>query len=205
MAAQVQDLHATWLTAKAVLDKVDGTAHASAAEQRAAEAAARLSTSIGDYASARLASAILSDVIETYQERHQEPMLARASELFAAITDGKFTRVAADFEEEKRVLVGVRDDGRRERIPALSSGRRDQLFLALRLAAIESHVASQGPVPVVVDDIVINFDDAAAGATFKVLAELSQKTQVLFFTHHEHLLERAANVLGAENFNAQGL
>ena len=202
---QVQDLHVKLLTAKAALDKIDGTAQASAAEQRAAEAAARLSTLIGDYASARLASAILSDVIESYQERHQEPMLARASELFGAITGGKFTRVAADFEEEKRVLVVVRDDGRRERIPALSSGRRDQLFLALRLAAIESHVASQGPVPVVVDDIVINFDDAAASATFKVLAELSQKTQVLFFTHHEHLLERAENALGTGNFKAHAL
>ncbi len=56
-----------------------------------------------------------------------------------------------------------------------------------------------------VQDIVINFDDAAASATFTVLAELAKKTQVLFFTHHEHLLESARRVLGAGNFQAHVL
>lgn len=202
---QVQVLHAGQITAQAALDRIDGTAQAGAAEQGAAEAAARLSTLIADYAAARLASAVLSDVIEAYQERHQGPLLARASTLFAAITDGKFAGVATDFDEDKTILVGVRDSGRREKVAALSSGRRDQLFLALRLAAIERHIASQGPLPVVVDDIVINFDDAAASATFKVLSELAQKTQVLFFTHHEHLLDRAAGVVGAGKFQAHRL
>ena len=125
--------------------------------------------------------------------------------MFAAITGGKFAKVAADFDEDKTVLVGVRNNGKREGVDALSSGRRDQLFLALRLAAIESHVANQGPIPVVVDDIVINFDDAAASATFKVLADLSTKTQVLFFTHHEHLIDRATAILGAAKFMAHTL
>ncbi len=202
---QVQVLHTGQITAQAALDRIDGTAQAGAAEQEAAEAAARLSTLIADYAAARLASAVLSDVIEAYQERHQGPLLARASTLFAAITDGKFAGVATDFDEDKTILVGVRDSGRREKVAALSSGRRDQLFLALRLAAIERHIASQGPLPVVVDDIVINFDDAAASATFKVLSQLAQKTQVLFFTHHEHLLDRAAGVVGAGQFQAHRL
>ena len=118
---------------------------------------------------------------------------------------GKFAKVAADFDEDKTVLVGVRNNGKREGVDALSSGRRDQLFLALRLAAIESHVANQGPIPVVVDDIVINFDDAAASATFKVLADLSTKTQVLFFTHHEHLIDRATAILGSAKFMAHTL
>ena len=202
---QVQDKHAEQITAQAALDRIDGTAQASAAEQRAAAASARLSNLISDYAAARLASAILSDVIEAYQQRHQGPLLARASALFAAITDGKFSGVATDFDEDKTILVGVRDSGRREKVAALSSGRRDQLFLALRLAAIEGHIESQGPLPVVVDDIVINFDDAASSATFKVLSELAQKTQVLFFTHHEHLIDRASGVIGTEKFQAHRL
>ena len=56
-----------------------------------------------------------------------------------------------------------------------------------------------------VDDIVINFDDASTDATFQVLAELSKKTQVLFFTHHEHLLERAASAIGPKAFAAHQL
>jgi len=46
-------------------------------------------------------------------------------------------------------------------------------------------------LPLVLDDILINFDDLRAKATFEVLGKLSQKTQVLFFTHHTRLVEIA--------------
>lgn len=202
---QVEALHARLIEAQAGLDKVDGAAASAAAEQRAADAAARLSHRVADYASARLASAILAEVIETYQQRHQGPLLARASELFATITGGRFAKVATDFDEAMTILVAVRPNGQRVTVGNLSSGTRDQLFLALRLAAIEGHVGYQGPMPVVVDDIVINFDDASASATFQVLADLSRMTQVLFFTHHQHLLERAAGAIGAGAFVAHSL
>lgn len=204
-APKAESLHQKQLETQAALDLVDGEAIAAEAEQRAADAAARLSNLVADYSSARLASAILSEAIETYQQRYQGPLLARASELFATITCGRFEKVATDFDEDMTILVGVRPNGKRETVGNLSSGTRDQLFLALRLAAIESHVANQEPMPVVVDDIVINFDDASASATFRVLAELSRKTQVLFFTHHEHLLERAASAIGAGAFTAHKL
>ncbi len=41
----------------------------------------------------------------------------------------------------------------------------------------------------VADDLLINFDDDRAAAGFKVLAELGQKTQILFFMHHQHLVD----------------
>jgi uncharacterized protein YhaN len=202
---EVEARHAALIAAQTALGAVDGAGAAAEAEQRAADAAARLGNLVADYAAARLASAILAEVIETYQQRHQGPLLARASELFAAITGGRFAKVAADFDEAMTILVAVRPSGKRETVGNLSSGTRDQLFLALRLAAIEGHVASQEPMPVVVDDIVINFDDAAAGATFRVLADLSRQTQVLFFTHHEHLLGCAADAVGAGSFTAHRL
>lgn len=203
--AEMETLHGRQIAAEASLGRVDGEAVAAEAEQRAADAAARLSNLVADYASARLASTILSDAIETYQQRYQGPLLARASELFATITGGRFAKVATDFAEDMTILVGVRPNGKRETVGNLSSGTRDQLFLALRLAAIESHVAHQEPMPVVVDDIVINFDDASSSATFTVLAELSRKTQVLFFTHHQHLLDRAANAIGSAAFTGHKL
>jgi uncharacterized protein YhaN len=45
------------------------------------------------------------------------------------------------------------------------------------------------PLPFVVDDILLRFDDERSMATLKVLGELSRKTQVIFFTHHRHLVE----------------
>ncbi|HKV08129.1 MAG TPA: hypothetical protein VJ725_08335, partial [Thermoanaerobaculia bacterium] len=50
------------------------------------------------------------------------------------------------------------------------------------------------PLPFIVDDILINFDDERSAATLKVLAELSKQTQVILFTHHERLKEMAGGM-----------
>ncbi len=71
----------------------------------------------------------------------------------------------------------------------MSDGTRDQLYLALRLAAIEHHVETVSPCPVILDDILINADNARASAALRVLRNLASRTQVLFFTHHRHLEE----------------
>lgn len=42
-----------------------------------------------------------------------------------------------------------------------------------------------------------NFDDDRAAAGFKVLGQFAGKTQVLFLTHHQHLLDIAEGTLGA--------
>jgi uncharacterized protein YhaN len=68
----------------------------------------------------------------------------------------------------------------------MSTGTADQLYLALRIAAIENYLDHAEPMPFIADDLFINFDDKRAAASFQVLGELAKKTQVLFFTHHEH-------------------
>ncbi len=82
----------------------------------------------------------------------------------------------------------------------ISEGERDQLYLALRLASVERHCASDGPMPVILDDVLVNFDDDRAAAALRVLVDLSQTTQVLVFTHHQRVLDLARAVLPAESF-----
>ena len=50
------------------------------------------------------------------------------------------------------------------------------------------------PLPFIVDDILINFDDERSEATLKVLADLSAKTRVILFTHHARLRDLAAGL-----------
>jgi len=73
----------------------------------------------------------------------------------------------------------------------MSNGSHDQLYLALRLASLESWLRAHEPIPFVVDDILLNFDDRRALAALRALTALSHQTQVLFFTHHRHLVELA--------------
>jgi uncharacterized protein YhaN len=48
----------------------------------------------------------------------------------------------------------------------------------------------------VADDLFINFDDERASAGLVALRELSARTQVLFLSHHDHLLPRVKQVFG---------
>jgi hypothetical protein len=67
----------------------------------------------------------------------------------------------------------------------MSTGTADQLYLALRVASVEDYLERANALPFVADDLFINFDDARAAAGFEVLGQLSTKTQILFFTHHQ--------------------
>ena len=158
--------------------------------QKAEEALARLRPAIAQYLRLRLASGVLERAIESYRQKHQGPILNRASELFSKLTVGDHRGLTSGFgDDDKPVLVAIRENGEQVEVAGLSDGTRDQLYLALRLAAIEHHVVSVAPCPVIFDDILINSDDARASAALHAIRDLANRTQVLFFTHHRRLAE----------------
>jgi uncharacterized protein YhaN len=175
------------------LSKMDGGARAADLAERSQMILGGLETEVEQYARLRLASTVLSQAIERYREKHQGPVLKRASELFAQLTLGSFEGIRVEFDEQSQpVLVGVRP-GAQELVgvEGMSDGTADQLYLALRLASLEEYLAKNEPLPFIVDDILIRFDDDRAAAALQALALLSKKTQVIFFTHHRHLVELA--------------
>ena len=148
---------------------------------------------------------MLNRVVQLYRDQHQGPLLSRAADVFARITLGSFSGLTVDYEDDRQVLLGVRPDAARVPVTGMSQGTRDQLFLSLRLAAIEQHIEGRGPFPVIVDDLLVQFDDDRAVATLEVLSELSGRTQVLFFTHHRHLIELAGASKSATVISVQDL
>ena len=91
----------------------------------------------------------------------------------------------------KPILLGVRPNDEEVHVDGMSDGSRDQLYLSLRLATLEQHLSKGEPMPFVVDDILIGFDDNRTRVCIEVLAELAASTQVLLFTHHRRVLELA--------------
>jgi len=88
-------------------------------------------------------------------------------------------------------------------VEGMSEGTCDQLYLALRLAAIEQHATGHEPMPVILDDLLVTFDDDRASAVLPILRDLGTRTQVLLFTHHRHLvhLAKAALPEGAVHYH----
>jgi uncharacterized protein YhaN len=160
--------------------------------QKAEDARARLSPAVAQYLRLRLASEALQRAMESYRQKHQGYVLNRASEIFSSLTIGEHRGLTTGFgDDDKPLLMAIRKNGEQVQIEGLSDGTRDQLYLALRLAAIEHHVETVDRCPVILDDILINSDDARASAALQVLGDLSKRTQVLFFTHHRLLSELA--------------
>lgn len=173
----------------------DDRAARDAADRQAA--LAEMKEIASQYVRLRSAVLLLQWAIDRYRREKQEPMLKRASELFAILTGGSFQSLQLDFGDDDRVeLTGIRLDGKRVTVAGMSDGVVDQLYLALRVAAVEDYLDHAEPMPFIADDLFINFDDKRAAAGFRVLNELAKKTQVLFFTHHQHLVEVARQALG---------
>ena len=185
---------------KATLAQMDGTSKAAEYAESAEHLLASLESDVEKYARLKVASVILSRTVEQYREKHQGPLIARASEFFTQMTLGSFSRLRADYDEKGNpVLVGIRRESEAPiHVSGMSDGTADQLYLALRLAGLEQYLEKNEPLPFIVDDILLRFDDARALATLQVLAGLSRKTQVLFFTHHQRLVELAETAKAPE-------
>lgn len=183
--------------AERLFEAVGGDAAAAKAAADRQVALAEMREAAAQYARVRSATLVLRWAIERFRREKQAPLLKRAGELFAILTGGSFQRLALEYDEKDVPhLAGVRGDGGPVPVSGLSEGAADQLFVALRIAAVEDYLMNAVPVPFIADDLFINYDDARAAAGFRVLQLLAEKTQVLFFTHHHHLLDVARTAFG---------
>ena len=155
------------------------------------------------YARLKLSSVVLQREVERYREQNQGPVLKRASALFPRLTLGSFRGLRVGVEE--RQIVALREDGKEVTVDGLSEGTRYQLYLALRIASLERYLERNPPLPLVLDDVLIHFDDERAAAALGVLGELSERTQILFFTHHARDLTLAVGAIPARSLFRHGL
>ncbi|MBV9492454.1 MAG: AAA family ATPase [Verrucomicrobia bacterium] len=180
------------------LEAMDGSGRAAEAAEEAQQTAAEIESLAARYLRLRVACGVLRRQIEIYREENQGPIVRRASDLFPRLTRNSFASLKTGFDEKDRpVLFGVRPSGEAVTVMGMSEGTRDQLYLALRLASLERQLETGEPIPFVVDDILMSFDNDRARDTLRVLVELGAKTQVLFFTHHAHLVELAEKAVPA--------
>lgn len=173
----------------------DGTATAAEANEKAALTLSRLREEVRSYLRLRCAALILNNHIDRYRQENQAPVLKRAGELFSRLTLGSFKGLRDELDRSGRpVLMGVRPDDMEVGVDGMSDGTRDQLYLALRLATLERHIRRGEPIPLIVDDILVGFDDDRTESCLQILAKLVHHTQVLLFTHHHRVVQIARAV-----------
>jgi uncharacterized protein YhaN len=160
---------------------------------------AELRELVDRYLRVQIAAWALAEAIDEYRREHKDPLLRRADELFPQLTCGSFSTLEVGFDEgDEPVLVGVRPNGERVPVKRMSTGTREQLYLALRLASLERHVELHGPMPVILDDVVLHSDPKRKTAILRALAELGRNTQVIAFSHDPQVVALVQNAVDPE-------
>lgn len=178
------------------LEAMDGSAEAAELAAAREGQLAHIQRDAERYVEVRLAERILSDEIDRYRRENEGPVLASAGRFLAGLTRDRYPRVATDLDgaQDAVHLLAVESTAKGERekaIGELSRGTRDQLFLALRLAALEQALDRRESMPFIADDLLVEFDDARTRAALEVLATLGERTQILLLSHHGRVAEMA--------------
>lgn len=201
--------------ARAAWDQLQQEAGAETAARRRGDAARRAGQAAAEALQVKAAQFLLRRAVERFREANQDPLLSRASALFAAVAtagiaagSGGENAAGAGVADpivglESRVgddgrpaLLALRANGAAVGIDALSEGTGHQLFLALRLAALERRAAAGRALPLIVDDVFQTSDDARTAAALALLAELGRSCQTIVFTHHQSVVDAARRAAG---------
>lgn len=144
-----------------------------------------------------VARQLLREARSRFERESQPAVIRAASALFTTMTAGRWVGVHRSLDDESlRVLPASSTDSLpADPVPAeqLSRGTREQLHLALRLAHARIHAGLAAPLPLLLDDVLVNFDPDRARHAASALADMTHATeagpgsQILFFTCHPHI------------------
>jgi uncharacterized protein YhaN len=147
----------------------------------------RAATLAREWAVRALALRLLEETRSRYERERQPDVIRAAESHFERITGGRYARIVAPPGESS---VRVETEGGESRVTdELSRGTSEQLYLALRFGLIEEFARHGEPLPVVMDDILVNFDADRAARAASAIRDLASRHQVLYFTCHRWTAE----------------
>ncbi|MBS1103294.1 AAA family ATPase [Gluconobacter sp. Dm-62] len=182
--------------ARAVLAELENTRGVHETAEEIQETEAEIAERASRYVSLRLQQLMLSRLVEQGRQKAHGPLMSRAGDLFSRLTLGRYDGLATEDEGSDGLVLAGSRPGNTTLVPvhAMSEGTRDQLYLALRLASVEQALDRGLRLPFLADDLFVTFDEERTAAGLKILSEISEKTQVLFFTHHGYILNQSKEI-----------
>jgi uncharacterized protein YhaN len=149
-----------------------------------------------DYVVESLALDLVGGAIKRFEKERQPDIVRIAQGLFSEMTGGRYISLTVPAGGAE--INVANNEGRQMSSGLLSSGAREQLYLALRVALISNLGALAPALPVLMDDIMANYDAERVDDAVCAIRELVKVRQVLFFTCHEATAEAlAAGVAGS--------
>jgi uncharacterized protein YhaN len=139
-----------------------------------------------------------------YERETRPEVLDLASTLFERFTGGRYREIDVVDLNSKPVFMAVRAGGGsldRVGVDELSRGTQGQLLLALRLAYLDKVIPDEGGMPIILDDVCVDFDLGRTAEVMDGLLAYSETRQVIYLTCHErerHVVSARADARGAQ-------
>lgn len=142
----------------------------------------RIAADAREYVVLALAARLLASAQERYERERQPEVVKRAEAEFARMTNGRYPRITIplgkDAIEVFTASALAAEPGK------LSRGTAEQLYLALRLGLVDQLGEVGAGLPVLMDDVLVNFSPDRLAPAVTAIAELALRRQVVFFTCH---------------------
>ncbi|MBR5243306.1 MAG: hypothetical protein IKW13_03655, partial [Thermoguttaceae bacterium] len=133
-----------------------------------------------------IAGRAMEDVRRAYERERQPETLREASRYLRRLTESRYVNIWTPLGEDALYVDAA--DGETLDVASLSRGTREQLFIAIRLALVVSFEKHGIQMPLILDDVLVNFDNKRAGIAAKVLCDFAKGgRQIFLFTCHEHI------------------
>ena len=149
-----------------------------------------------------LADHVMDNTMEIYETEKQPKVIQNATTYFKLMTDDQYDKILAPIGE-KQIEV-VRKDGQRFNPLFLSRGTIEQLFLSMRFALIKEF-SKESLVPVVLDDIFVNFDPKRLKNSINTINQFAKEYQVLVFTCHPHVTSLIHKTIEKDHYHYYSL
>ena len=166
---------------KKTKETLTGESHISETETDIETCKQNLSNAYKEWLSNRITSKILSEVKKKYENEKQPDIIKKASDLFYQLTGQKYhLNISLD---DKQITV-VDNSAAIKNLDELSRGTKEQLLICLRLGYINEYEKTSEPLPLILDDVMVNFDSDRAKEIASILSNFSKNRQVLILTCH---------------------
>jgi uncharacterized protein YhaN len=157
---------------------------------------AELDEALRNWAALGIAQTLLERTLGRYERDRQPIVIARAGELFCDVTGGRYVQIVARESDEggrSHGIQAITESGAHVDAGDLSRGTAEQLYICLRLAFAATFAERAVALPLVLDDVLVNFDPDRAQAVAHAIAMTAVNHQVLAFTCHPHVVEYLSN------------
>ena len=139
------------------------------------------------WASYRSALVLIDAAKKRYEKNRQPGVIRSAENLFSKITNGTYSHIIKSIDNDDILVEDAQH--KRKSVQEMSRGTLEQLYLAMRFGLIDEYESRSEPLPAVLDDVFVNFDDERDERLIKVLKQFGQQRQVIVLTCHKRSLE----------------